>query len=382
MTRTAGLSGARRGGFTLVELLVAAALCVVIMTVLAVAFRSGMDTLSQVKSVADMTDRLRAVEVVMQNDLKADHLEDEYGTSVRVSDRLVNRQWDGVNRRWDAATQKRGFFRIVQGSAPKTAPGAGACPIAGLAAGAATDPYLWEGYANPDPVHTFRAHDHWIHFTTKLSGQTDRDVYTVTDASLAAVAADLNLRTGLTPANSLTSRWAEVAYFLDPTPTDQFTVGANSFPLYTLCRRQRVIAQTAPAGAVLAPGLAGVSVLNVAGNLNTPLTITTLANRLFGAGPPAKLTGANLGNDVLLTNVVSFQVQVMTDNSSEYRDLYDIGVLGPTGDTEAWPRSWDTATQPALVGGIPYRVRGVRITVRVYDVRNAKTRQMTFQQDL
>ena len=365
MTSAPRIAGRRRGGFTLVELLVAAALCVVIMTVLAVSFRSGMDTLSQMKTVGDLTDKLRAAEVVLQNDLSAYHLEDETGLPVRVSDRTVNRKWDGTNRGWTGAQQKKGFFRVSQGSPPKAVPGAsypvGVPPYpAGLSTGGPTDGYLWEGWLASEGLHYMRANDHRLSFTVRLSGLSDKDAFTVTAPT--AVSTDANLRNGLAPADSLSSNWAEVAYFMDRPTSLPATVGG--VPLFTLMRRQRVIAQTTPANAstALAPGSVDLSITNTptAGTLNTPLSITNLANRV----PLTRLTGADEGEDVLLSNVVSFQVQVLKNDDVEFTDVPNL--------------TWDSATQPAALT----RIRGVQIRLRVYDVRNAVTRQMTIQQDL
>ena len=46
-----------RKGFTLVELLVAAALSILIMFVIATAFQTGLQTLSTFKSLGDMAER-------------------------------------------------------------------------------------------------------------------------------------------------------------------------------------------------------------------------------------------------------------------------------------------------------------------------------------
>ena len=76
----------RRGGFTLIELLVAAALSLVVMTVLSLAFQTGMQTLSQLKSVVGMSEQLRAAEGVLRRDLVADHLEADQGRAALVSE--------------------------------------------------------------------------------------------------------------------------------------------------------------------------------------------------------------------------------------------------------------------------------------------------------
>src|ERR1044071_2184821 len=85
-----------RSGFTLVELMVAMAVTVIIMTVLSIAFQLSMDAMRQVRSAAEMSDQLRAASLVVRRDFSGNtHLSDEgsmaIGTSrqnlgVRVSD--------------------------------------------------------------------------------------------------------------------------------------------------------------------------------------------------------------------------------------------------------------------------------------------------------
>lgn len=344
------MAGTRRGGFTLVELLVAAALCVVIMTILAVSFRSGMDTLSQMKTVGDLTDKLRAAEVIMQNDLSRYHLEDESGTSVRLSDRSVNKKWDGINFGWTGTQQKKGFFRVTQGSPPTL-----------------------EGTSEAGNV--FRARDHWMHFTTKASGQSQQDMFSINVPTTPNIALDVNLQNGFSSTGNLSSTWAEVAYFLVDNPgqttSDNPGMPGTGLQLATLYRRQRVIAQAAPSSPAIKlavsdiPLFPNLSVNATTGDLNTPLSITVGGNRLGGGGVPTRLMdGAQPnGGDVLLSNVVSFQIQVMRGTDTDFSDI-------PGG-------TWDSATSTAAT-----RIRGVQIHLRVYDVKNAVTRQMTLQQDL
>ena len=68
-TRTRG----GRAGFTLVELLVAAALSILIMAVLSTAFQTGLQTLSTLKSLGDMAERLKTAETLLRTDLTAEH---------------------------------------------------------------------------------------------------------------------------------------------------------------------------------------------------------------------------------------------------------------------------------------------------------------------
>ena len=83
---------AARPGFTLVELMVAMALSILIMAILAGAFQVGLDTMSQLKSLAGLSEQLRSAETVILRDLSANHLEDEWSRPVLVSDPKVQQQ--------------------------------------------------------------------------------------------------------------------------------------------------------------------------------------------------------------------------------------------------------------------------------------------------
>jgi prepilin-type N-terminal cleavage/methylation domain-containing protein len=61
----------RRHGFTLVELLVAMALTLFIMVILSEAFSVGLGSFRQLKAVADMQEKLRTVATIMRRDLQA-----------------------------------------------------------------------------------------------------------------------------------------------------------------------------------------------------------------------------------------------------------------------------------------------------------------------
>jgi len=65
----------RRSGFTLVELLVALALSVFIMAILSEAFVKGLEVFSQYKVLSDLENRLRTAANILRRDLRAPHFE-------------------------------------------------------------------------------------------------------------------------------------------------------------------------------------------------------------------------------------------------------------------------------------------------------------------
>ena len=113
-TRTRG----GRAGFTLVELLVAAALSILIMAVLSTAFQTGLQTLSTLKSLGDMAERLKTAETLLRTDLSAEHFTtvgNASGTpgdgspgALRVSDLHYESATPG-------GLPLGGYFQIVQG---------------------------------------------------------------------------------------------------------------------------------------------------------------------------------------------------------------------------------------------------------------------------
>jgi type II secretory pathway pseudopilin PulG len=204
----------RRTGFTITELLVATALILFIMAILAEAFVAGLTTFRNMKAIGDMNARLRAVESMMGDDLRADHFEGKR----RTSD-------PGF---WLYGPPQEGYLRIWHGSSLGSAS------------------FYTEG--NPDGIDSYYATDHYLQLTAKKRGNNRGDYYT---ANLlphpnANVLANEQLLLGMgTPdsryqeagSNALNSQWAEIAYFLRPNGAS-----AGGLPLFTLYRRQRVVA--------------------------------------------------------------------------------------------------------------------------------------------
>ena len=67
-----------RRGFTIVELLVAAALSMFIMAIITTAFSKGIDTFRTVRAAGNLQEKLRMASVVIKRDLAAQHFDGSY----------------------------------------------------------------------------------------------------------------------------------------------------------------------------------------------------------------------------------------------------------------------------------------------------------------
>ena len=103
-----------RTGFTLVELLVAAALSILIMAVMATAFQSGLQTLSTLKSLGDMAERLKTAETMLRSDLDAEHFAiTDWGDDSPGIQHLSDLRYDTLP---PSPSPKGGYFKIRQGN--------------------------------------------------------------------------------------------------------------------------------------------------------------------------------------------------------------------------------------------------------------------------
>jgi prepilin-type N-terminal cleavage/methylation domain-containing protein len=313
----------RRQGFTLVELLVAMALILFIMAILSQAFVSATNTFRNLKAAGDMAEKLRATTQLLQRDLAADHFEGKK----RLSDPTF----------WQNGPPQQGFFQIYQGSAQTTPDG------------------TVEG-ADIDSIGSYRNTDHALAFTIKQRGNQMGDFLS---ASAPLLARSVNfgpseVRYQSTSGGSYNYQWAEVAWFLQPsinpvtgqqdmTAADPST-GAAGVPLYTLYRRQRL---AVPDNSQVTPAISynntnyaqclELSCWNNGGSLyfNSPTDLTAPQRRCCGIGNP--LGGGSLaaafttstqdlstlgipnptlaGADIQLTDVVSFDVRVLTPDT-------------------------------------------------------------------
>jgi hypothetical protein len=446
MRRVDGLR--RRGGFTLVELLVSAALIMFIMYILSEAFGAASKTFRDLKGIGDMNRRLRIAATFLRRDLAADHFEGKK----RLSDPNF----------WESGPPRAGYFRVYQDTNPANG-----------------DP-VDEG-ADLDSIHSFRSVHQILQFSVKYRGNTREnfmlaDVPTSSPAPLAPTSQGADSRyedslfAGTSPAlYQYRSPWAEVAYFLRP----EFDVNGNQDagngqPLYTLYRRQWLLvndnASLDPAQAVSVTTGTNQNIrdyLEVSAMpdpaapttflyFNGPIDITEPARRMgttttglpkasFASASPYKSIptlkedsvtyNANPqigGADLLVNDVVSFDVRVLLTTGTDFVSIDDASVQAfataghPTFNGTTGPFVFDTWSsqhdnvydysgwytnyanvpitnaiapqQPSpTVNTIPlFRnsaggligIRAIQVTIRIWDIKTEQTRQVTIVQDL
>ena len=430
----------RRQGFTLVELLVAVALIVFVMVILSEAFAASMQSFRLLKAIGDMDSRLRAAATILRSDLAADHFEGKR----RLSDPTF----------WQEGPPQQGFVRVWHGSPPGSA-------FYAVESNDAAGDGLPSRIAADHILHLTvkkRGNTRGDVFTAKVINGSP--LYTLTTNFFGQPA---DARYQDVP-GTFTSQWAEVAYFLRPNG-----VSANGTPLYTLYRRQLlvlpnnldaawnnpvplVVQNPSPPHTDMAAGHIDFSAKPTAANtirFNTPDDLT-VPERRFGLsnvhnptarvilGYPNELTAnsnyrpypplhgntsaaaglvvpnsvtdaavadALRGGDVLLGDVVSFEVRLLLDNNPNFVSLYETGL----GMTNIWydeltePRVFDTwsgrkdsdddysgwngTTVPAagqVDRRVPLRARvlALAVTIRLWDFKTEQTRQITIIQDM
>ena len=424
----------RRGGFTLVELMVAAAVCVLIMAILASAFQSGIDTLRHLRSMGELQDQLRAAGSTIKRDLQAPHFLAEDGKpnrGVRLSDQRLDALPASLNTvgpksyyNGPYGLTQGGFVRIVSPPNPeRVIPGPAPALPAGLQYAA------YEG-ADGDGLESYRCVSHSIHFTSILPGGADQNLF----------AGSFRMDNLSAPVTA-TSRVSEVAFLLVSDPNAARTgTGGNAVPLYNLVRRQRLAAlsdadvstlepipkipgptilpqyvvenfqllsRRATAGAVVNSLGSLVDPNNRLGGLGLPGTVPT-ATPSYPVPPPSltSLGSSQLGDDVLLSNVISFEVKASHSAAAPFYDPTKLPALVafntdfpfdflPKGNNPVLPYTFDTwgplpnwnqvagaNPTPNNVLPNPVRVRAVQVRIRVYDPKMKAARQMTIVVDL
>ena len=424
----------RRTGFTLVEVLVAMALILFIMTILGAAFSAATQTVSDLKSAGDLAERLRGAATVIKRDLEADHCFDGQGNVLPV--RTVFGTSLNPNQ-----PPAQGFFRIYEGQS--TIPAL----VAGAPAGDELPPDI-------NGFHSYYQTTASLAYTISLNG-TRRDDFLSAFVPGSPLTTDPTLgppdqryedtwSPGTTIPTVYNSPSAEVALFLVRTNDVTDASGSGALPLYGLYRRQLLtVPPTAPRGATppapwvpnppvpsaQAPNYVEVSTFPSGGNLafNRLADLTMPVRRFWMSGPAGAAYQAGgryatmgesnpnyVAADLLMPDVISMDVRVLVLGNSDFLDLFDPGVQQYAGGNPAFtgngPRVFDTwSSQNDALSGVSYgptawmtpgsqmsiplyksagpnpqmiSVQAIQITLRVWDFKTKKTRQVTIVQQM
>ena len=315
-----------KNAFTLVELMVAMALIILMLSIMSQAFVIATGVMQGLKEVADMQEKIRPAITLLQRDLGANHFEG----SKKLSDPEF----------WDNGPPKEGYFMLWQDKANDVA----------------------EGTINNVTFSQSAAlANHMLAFTVKLPGKSPNDFF---DSSLGASfgniffngagtplgMTDSNIRRFESNANLIHSDWAEVAYFLGPhnagaTPvTDGNTDGKNnppSLPYFNLYRQQKLVLPSFNISGVTLPVATAaikeeISCETSTGTFNKPSDLTVpwkrmgnrtlnhLGNRVGPLFSEFVNPSSKVNTDIIATNVISFDVKLLTDLRYDYEDLTTI----------------------------------------------------------
>jgi len=371
-----------RNAFTLVELMVAMALIILMLSIMSQAFVIATGTMQGLKEVADMQEKIRPAITLLQRDLGANHFEG----SKKLSDPEF----------WDNGPPKEGYFMLWQDQAYEPASG--------------VEPYGYESSFNGVSFSRSAAFaNHMLAFTVKLPGKSPNDFFEENIASpipapiklafgntffnglgTPSGMTDSNIRRFETTSDRVHSDWAEVVYFLGPhnvgvaTPVaDGTTDGKNnppSLPYFNLYRQQKLVLPNyniegaalplldPNAGIISTPAnpnpnldinpnpsigillakdyFSGLSFHldnNSKIEFNKPSDLTVpwkrMGNRTFTGltanhylGKPAVNTplfseytsATKVNTDIIATNVISFDVKLLTDDQYDYETLNKI----------------------------------------------------------
>ncbi len=411
----------KRSGFTIVELLVALALVLFIMSIISQVFVDSSEAFRSQRAKAELSEKLRFLTQTLRADLRSNHFE----AGRKLSD----------NDFWADGPPQLGYFRLEQTNLP--------FPVTNLSGSETL-------YTFPNPtIAPNQNQSQMLAFTSLLGGKDPRGFHS---ASIPSPAFDpfkqwkmINLAPGDTryeeSLDTYQSPDAEVAWFLGPTSDYQEFLlqdepsnpdgTPQSVKLYKLYRRVwLMLPQELGAAAdttslnTLGPVLANrVSVVPQSlPNLNPPIQFNgdnallkpsndvpmrrAIGNFFAPMGGQASvgnwrqpcfdITQGKDSSALIADNVLSFSVEVCPEGSTQFVPLASaLGTPGPavfdtwtnraldaprgiTTDFTGWnvPNSAGVIPMPLIQGQLgesptPRKLTAIRVTIRLFDTNNA-----------
>jgi hypothetical protein len=315
-------------------MLVATALILFIMAIISTVFASASKTYSALKTAGDLQERLRTGTSIIRKDLACEHFEGPFITG-RSGPRVGDQRMDQPG--W--MPPPRGYFEIRQFGLPIFEPSAlpPLPPLTNVVTDDGTPGGLFSTRAPGGP-----ANGHMIRFTCKLPDGPPSELHCVDVTNLGTFAPLHDRRANaFPPANPLDTsgvlytRWYEVQYFLQPYSTGETTPpnGAGvTLQLHSLRRRVRFLAPTGVDYGPMQPTIATAIRLdnpNIA-LVEVPIPGANPAMSMLRLLGPEDVTnpnyrvqeltiaqkfGVDTGDDILMTDVISFEVKAAWFNN-------------------------------------------------------------------
>jgi type II secretory pathway pseudopilin PulG len=428
-----------RAGFTLVEMLVAAALTMFIVVLLAGAFQQGIDIFRTLRAQAVNADKLRMALDDLRQDLARPHFDTTGAPGQYLSEQRLDKLGWTPPSPPAPAPQFPGFFRIWQWIDP------------------ATGQYSLNEGSDADRIPSAITTQNILHFTVLQTGDRPGEYF----RALAPPNFFAPAPPGLQGVDEIAAfsdqgtyvyaaKWAEVAYFL----ADSGRTTPGGLKLYSLRRRVRVIPHQPDLSTGLPrppfdpnypeisqntdTGIGPTAQFNILSDLPNPM------NRMgaqagfpdgrygFAGGTRRPFTWAEMANgqtvrgeDILLTDVLSFEVKatgtpypghpgpaanwprpLTTDNVTVLNADYPFDDLPAQGlntefnnigarvfDTwQYFPQNWNEVVPPPTIPQylqpsaqqVPLRIRikALQIRLRVWDMKTQQTRQTSLVQEM
>lgn len=333
-----------RRGFTLVELMVAASMCVLGMWLFTWLYKQGLDSFRTAKAQADLMSQERSVIELLRRDLTADHFLDE--------DRKSN--------------HGRKLSDQLRTLAPYALPRGGYLQTTGTT-------FTNNELTDSDGFGSWRS-NHAIRFTVVRPGGTPDNQYSV--------------QTPAGGGNQYGGVGAEVAYFL---------IAAGRTPggvqLYDLYRRQRLVALNddyaqAYNALLNRPGpvlnMTDVGEVFALRSTAAPAQVATFADLRATAGLrvpfAAVTTTGRVGDDKILSNVVSFELKYTGTGSATWPTRFPLATT-PQANSD-FPYDWLPANVDSGNANQTLRLTGVQVRLRVWNPKTLHTRQTSIVVDL
>jgi len=430
-----------RRGFTLVEVLVATALIVFIMGIMTEAFSAGIGVFRQLKAQGDTQERLRAGNNLLADDLRQPHFDLNQKKLSNLFTSPLNTPSAGYFFIQQPGSVREGSDGTGVGSFRMANAGTALCFSVrrnGIQPSDYFPPARITGPASDPSLPQFLPSEAAPGANGGLFGQGPLDYQQLRAAPSPPQTFNA------TQSGTLISLWAEVGWFLTPEfdsgGQPLLTSGAGGLaqvPLFTLRRRVRVVVpddpttltstlnslnnpgNRVPVTVVVPPSTTPINLWgrryaevscapdNV-NNLpqflwfNTPSDLTNTARQAMpqslipfggvipGSAPPATDGQPSwVGDDIVLSDVISFNVRILASNfnggAALANDFLDVptanAIFAPVPPNPVNPvyntGNFSLPSQPPQ-----YLINALEITIRVWDLKTSKSRQITFVQDM